>query len=282
MMVTFLLGCTGTAVSGGDWNGDGDRAGGDGDVVLDGSIDGDPAADGDAAPADGDAESTEEGNDPDGDAATDGDPEPTDGDQAQPDGDGDQFDGDETPTDGDETNPDGDETITDGDETEADVDTAVETWLDPESGLEWQAMPALVREQGDCYQRCYLSMSHEEAEAYCGGLGDGWRLPTIDELRTLVTGCDKTTPEGWCGVHDDCTVWADCRGEVCDGCDPNPDNPSGCFWPEALSVVDGSQCLQFWSSTRATASWWVLSFLYASIETETVWAYVRCIHGEAN
>ncbi|MFO7735877.1 MAG: hypothetical protein R6W70_06625, partial [bacterium] len=41
-------------------------------------------------------------------------------------------------------------------------------------------------------------MNHHEATAYCED--NGWRLPTISELRTLIQNCPDTKAGGVCGV----------------------------------------------------------------------------------
>ena len=48
------------------------------------------------------------------------------------------------------------------------------------------------------------TMTWKEAEEYCSELNEGgfsdWRLPTIDELRTLITGCPRTETGGSCRI----------------------------------------------------------------------------------
>lgn len=48
-----------------------------------------------------------------------------------------------------------------------------------------------------------------------GSLFEDWRTPTIDELRTLILGCDKTALGGECAILHDCST------ESCLGVDPN-------------------------------------------------------------
>jgi len=47
------------------------------------------------------------------------------------------------------------------------------TVIDNRTGLEWQADHVGL-------------MTWQEAMAYAGGLGDGWRLPSVEELITLI------------------------------------------------------------------------------------------------
>ena len=51
-------------------------------------------------------------------------------------------------------------------------------------------------------------MTFKEAGNYCYHLTElgynDWRLPTIDELRTLIKDCSKTETSGSCGLTDEC------------------------------------------------------------------------------
>jgi len=117
------------------------------------------------------------------------------------------------------------------------------TWMDPATELTWQ-MPSAVR-----------VMSWQEAIDYCAALyleGDGWRLPNIDELRTLVRGCPATAPGGSCGVSESCLEFYTCfiddptgTTSSCNGC-----MDGGCNWDPALFYEGESSCQpHYWSSS---------------------------------
>lgn len=110
-------------------------------------------------------------------------------------------------------------------DTDSDTDTGTSsalecdgsTCVDPTSGLEWEQDPPQT------------GFTLEEAVTHCEGLG--MRMPNIDELRTLVRGCEGMEPEGRCGVTTECNEYASC-GLNCRPCDPL-DGPSyeGYYWP---------------------------------------------------
>lgn len=117
------------------------------------------------------------------------------------------------------------------------------TWTDATTGLTWQ-MPSAVH-----------VMNWNEALDYCAGLydeGGGWRLPSIDELRTLVRGCPATEPGGACGVTETCLDLWQCFTDTpesstsaCNGC-----MDGGCSWDPALFYEGEPDCVpSYWSSS---------------------------------
>ena len=172
----------------------------------------------------------------------------------------------ETSTDGGTDGGDaGDPEASDGE-----LPTCAGGWFDPTSGLCWQDPPdETVRIWGD-------------AVAYCDGLllggHDGWHLPTISELRSLVRGCPSIETGGTCGVTDSSTDFAGWGYDRCGGCIPL-DGPGtgGCFWPAGLS----GECGTYHSRTAVSgvSSVWGIHF-YAGFVTygpSGGWVRARCV-----
>ena len=85
-------------------------------------------------------------------------------------------------------------------------------WEDPASGLIWSSSSnALV---------------WENAVDFCDNLTEGgfsdWRLPSINEARTLIIDCIETMIGGRCGVTDNC-LSSDCLDYSCGLCEPQAD-----------------------------------------------------------
>ena len=93
-------------------------------------------------------------------------------------------------------------------------DDEVSGWLDETTNLRWQTEYPNLK-AGEVSTERKATHTWSEAVAYCLELGDGWRLPTVTELRTLIRGCDRiewdtewtSVPEGVCAVHDNCLSW---------------------------------------------------------------------------
>jgi hypothetical protein len=81
-------------------------------------------------------------------------------------------------------------------------------------------------------------VNFEDAEKYCDEIGG--RLPTIDELRSLIRNCPDTEPGGKCKLSEKCFDASTCQ-EGCEGCKSN--GIDGYF-----SIFDDSRTL--WSSTK--------------------------------
>jgi len=143
-------------------------------------------------------------------------------------------------------------------------------WRDSQSGLTWQVTPS---ENG---------MKWADAKSYCSNLSLGgysdWRLPSIDELRSLVRGCAATQAGGNCKIGDShlkSSGWSD----ACRGCSwkrgPGVD---GMYWPRELK----GQCCSYWSSSPVADGGdnaWHVRFLYGDVGSSAAAHdyYVRCV-----
>lgn len=179
-------------------------------------------------------------------------------------------------TDGDNDTDTSDNDATEMESADTDIESANGMWHDTITGLIWQNPPA-----GD-------SMILQKAAAYCENLSlDNrwdWRLPTIDELRSLVRGCSTTITGGSCGIGGDCFSWNECRVEEdCDGCSEGGGPAEGCYWP---SELQGS-CHNYESSSfqaDSSCSEWSLDFSTGLISSTGFCAngtlnHVRCVRG---
>jgi hypothetical protein len=112
-----------------------------------------------------------------------------------------------------------------------------DTCFDPATGLTWQNPSA------------DQPLTWSAAKAYCEHLplaGGGWRLPKVQELRSLIRGCTNTELGGPCRATD-----PECAHRACmQGCDQCPtvivNGVKECLWAPWLL---GSCERAHWSST---------------------------------
>ncbi|RJO70448.1 MAG: choice-of-anchor D domain-containing protein [Myxococcales bacterium] len=95
-------------------------------------------------------------------------------------------------------------------------------WFDGETKLIWVNDPAYIVNE----------YSYYASETYCDNLGLGniatWRLPTVDELRSLFVSCTELMTDGACGIRETCTAnEAPCK-TGCTGCG------GPCHWPSGM------------------------------------------------
>ena len=114
-------------------------------------------------------------------------------------------------------------------------------------------------------------MTWNDAVNYCQNLGENgysnWRLPNIDELRTLVKNCPTTETGGACDVTNECLSQENCKNKACEGCENKGIKYSklgdkGFLWSYSL---DGNNA-------------WYIDFTYASIHAHSnKEKFVRCV-----
>lgn len=142
-------------------------------------------------------------------------------------------------------------------------------WNDPDTNLSWQDP------QKDAYVPDYPGLTQPDALRYCdelvmGGYDD-WRLPDIDELRTLVRGNPSSESDGDCPVH----VGSPKKDMEDPACVQAPDyegpGSNGCYWVDELTgpcdrkdpADEGDRALETVSSTLASDdSFWVADVLF--------------------
>jgi hypothetical protein len=133
-------------------------------------------------------------------------------------------------------------------------------WTDSRSGLTWQIV------------RSRENLAWADAKRYCEELrldGGGWHLPTIGELRSLVSGCPVNESNGSCRVSDSCTnmsclcTKAYCASDEirrCSGCEKGAGPANGCYLPYEIQ----GQRSWYWSSSLFTAGKFKMPYFLAS------------------
>jgi hypothetical protein len=138
-------------------------------------------------------------------------------------------------------------------------------------------------------------MTYPKAEEYCSNLDhcgfNDWRLPTISELRTLVTGYKDIEPGGRCKVTDDCLdKFCLFRGQKSDDDYPcsnknkeeeiDGPGPDGCYFDN----IWRQYCGKYWSGSEVNDSSnqvFQIEFLTPSIITagkeSSYVGFARCI-----
>ncbi len=109
---------------------------------------------------------------------------------------------------------------------------------------------------------------HDQAAAYCAGLSlagfNDWRLPTISELRTLISGCPGREWGGACKVADPSCLSKSCyTASDCGHCRENNGPDSGCYWQIGLWQGSCTETWFYWTSSRFdkfTDHFWVVRF----------------------
>jgi hypothetical protein len=138
-------------------------------------------------------------------------------------------------------------------------------WYDSSTTLEWQNpgtafLPEVQELDG--------------AIAHCSARGPGWRVPTIDELRSLVRGCAIQQTGGACRVTGQCTSY-DCWSPSCGFCEfLKGSGANRQYLPQELLETDHKPTLEqesfYWSNTRVSdfsdPHYWFVKFSSASLD----------------
>ena len=119
-------------------------------------------------------------------------------------------------------------------------------------------------------------MFWQDAVDYCKDLTEGgfidWRMPTINELRTLVQSCPGTVTDGSCKVKDTCSTTSCHTQSACKSCSSDSNGGHSKF----------GETEWFWSFTTSENSYqkWGVNFLNAAITggyTGNEEHYFRCV-----
>lgn len=139
------------------------------------------------------------------------------------------------------------------------------SFKDPDAKLCWQEPPGPEL------------LSWSDASAYCEGLG--LRLPTVQELASLVRGC----PAALCPVEDPGCLSLPCRAAPeCQGCEmlAGP-GAGGCYWDPALT----GPCDWYWTASgvdRGPFDAWFIYFQRGSVDygAQGIEKQVRCVRSD--
>ena len=182
--------------------------------------------------------------------------------------------------------------------TAADLGTAVDTKASPDVSDPNQCSPSDPCCNNGVYQLCWFDKqssliwenppSNDEfdfnyAGLYCKALNlagyTDWRLPTINELRSLIRGCSYTEPGGECTLTDSCYTHS-CNNAYCDTCSTYPmagPGKDGCYWDPAIS----GHCERYWTTGQTgTGLGWQISFDEGSFSLTSLdlkGSHVRCV-----
>ena len=164
-----------------------------------------------------------------------------------------------------------------------------QVWCDPDTELCWQNPQRRGLDMHD------VGLIAAEAKPYCnslvlGGYSD-WRVPTIDELRTLIAGNNPSQPGGGCrvsmgsrtgdGFNPACHGSKRFAGPAANGCYWQPALGGRCDKPDVAAVK--GKMLETWASDQAVndPEHWTA---YVSFDTAGVgfnhncsYADVRCV-----
>ena len=128
--------------------------------------------------------------------------------------------------------------------------------FDPSTGLCW-SKSAMIGLGGN--RRTNVTEAEDSCEHLSSGGHTDWRLPTVDELRSLIVGCADTAPEGDCPVTHGFLAGG---VQVCDGC--RPPSPGRQTW---MNEYFGDQTEEYWSSSPAEPPHvnWKVRFMDAQV-----------------
>ena len=138
-------------------------------------------------------------------------------------------------------------------------------------------------------------MKLSEALAYCNNLVLGgyfdWRLPNMDEQRSLVRGCSPIEPGGACGVTAGCLAFSCDESSSCNdnGCSKGQGpavSYNGYYWPTEMEAEPPGTygTSVYWSSSKVQdgpqywyVNYWGGAVLYHTVSSASDKGVVRCV-----
>ncbi len=181
--------------------------------------------------------------------------------------------------DSDDIKPDHEEDKDEEDEDDSDTEISADQ-DDPDSAAE-EGKPWEDRGSGMMWSAESNAMVWQDAVDYCDNLTEGgfsdWRLPSINEARTLIKNCWETMAGGRCGVTDSC-LSSDCLDYSCGLCDPQADG----YYSKIDEHTDSSL---FWSASEVSGSAvraWGIELYTAGVaaKVKNEYGVTRCARGE--
>ncbi len=164
-----------------------------------------------------------------------------------------------------------------------------EQWCDDTSDLCWQD-PPYQKGRGLCWHAGSIYCEQLSFDGY-----DDWRLPNLNELRSLVRNCPAIETGGDCGIGDGSSrddYWDD---ESCLECYTEISPETICFWPQELKgtcnrIDEIGSPVEWWSSSPvvdASASeeyaWYVwFGMGVVGYNHSNSYADVRCVRDKSS